>query len=449
MVFGLWLLLRTRFLRRAFLLVGGAEMKKILASFLLFSFFSLSASAATNPIDPDPQVDALERILLLLNAWADLYPQCYQSVADIKEMIAGLQSYAGETYSELSSFHGNFSTFAQDFSSYQSLFYTAHEETKNALNEISSNVLQLSLDLNSQNEFLQPALNEIVGILEKLPDFGSWTPNVHVQNYIDLKDVLRELFGEIIVNCHLDADPSFNVNVNFDFNYDYFLPIKQFNEKANRPYFSLNTFTRYHPHTWLFNENDSMDSLVSPIDSSTVGVDFLDFLCSCGNALVAQNQDISMLLCQLLGFFKSGHEDMDELKQMATSAADGASQDLDSLKSAFHASSLEEVAAQYFVDLNIDDKFDSNFLGFGHGSGASCPEFIDIGPIPFSKIHSSMTDYTLHFSTAGLKSFFDICRQCFTVVWYLFFLTICIFLARFGWAFLKPILRTLTNVLNW
>ena len=151
----------------------------------------------------------------------------------------------------------------------------------------------------------------------------------------------------------------------------------------------------------------------------------------------------------MLGFYKSGHEDMDELKQLATSAADGASQDLDSLKSAFHASSLEDVAAQYFVDLNIDDKFDSDFLGFGHGSGSSCPDFIDIGPIPFSKIHSSMTDYTLHFSTAGLKSFFDICRQCFTVVWYLFFLTICIFLARFGWAFLKPILRSLTNVLNW
>ena len=107
---------------------------------------------------------------------------------------------------------------------------------------------------------------------------------------------------------------------------------------------------------------------------------------------------------------------MNELKQLATSAADGASQDLDSLKTAFHASSLEDVASMYIVDLNIDDHFDTDFLGFGHGSGSSCPEFIDIGPIPFSKIHSSMTDYTLHFSTAGLKSFFDICRQCFTVV---------------------------------
>ena len=447
MVFGVWLLCRPWFLRRAFLLVGGAEMKKIFFSFLLASSFSLSA--ATNPIDPDPQVDALERILLLLNAWADLYPQCYQSVADIKEMISGLQMYAGDTYSELSSFHGEFSTFLQDFSSYQSLFNTAHEENKNLLNDISSNVLQLSLDLNSQNEFLQPALNEIVAILGKLPDFGSWTPDVHVQNYIDLKEVLRELFGEIIVNCHLDADPSVNVKLNFDFNYDYFLPIKQLNEKANKSYFSLNSYTRYIPYTWIYNSEDAMDYLVNPKQNSAGGVDFLDFLCACGNALVQQNEDISALLCQLLGFFKSGNEDMDELKQMATSAADDASKDLDSLKSAFHASSLEDVAAQYFVDLNIDDKFDSDFLGFGHGSGASCPDFIDIGPIPFSKIHESMTDYTLHFSTAGLKSFFDICRQCFTVVWYLFFLTICIFLARFGWAFLKPILRTLTNVLNW
>lgn len=447
MVFGLWLQRSPRLLGRAFLLVGGAEMKKILFSFLLAS--SLSLSSATNPIDPDPQVDALERILLLLNAWADLYPQCYQSVADIKDMISGVQVYLADTYSELSSFHGEFSTFAQDFSSYQSLFYTAHEETKNLLNDISSNVFQLSLDLNSQNEFLQPALNEIVGLMQKLPDFGSWTPNVHVQNYIDLKEVLRELFGEIIVNCHLDADPSINVKVDFDFNYDYFQPIKQFNDKANKSYFSLNPYTRYVPYTWVYKPEDAMDYLINPMQNSAGGVDFLDFLCACGNALVQQNEDISVLLCQLLGFFKSGHEDMDELKQLATSAADDASKDLDSLKSAFHASSLEDVAAQYFVDLNIDEKFDSDFLGFGHGSGASCPDFIDIGPIPFSKIHQSMTDYTLHFSTAGLKSFFDICRQCFTVVWYLFFLTICIFLARFGWAFLKPILRTLTNVLNW
>lgn len=416
-------------------------MKKILASLLLFPFFS--AFAATNPIDPDPQVDALERILLLLNAWADQYPQCYQSVSDIKEMIAGLQSLSMDSYDELSLFHGAFSTFAQDFSSYQSSFYTASEDIKTSLWDISSK-------LYSQNEFLLPALNEIVSILEKLPDFGSWSPNVHVSNYIDLKEVFRELFGEIIVNCHLDADPSFNVNVNFDFNYDYFLPIKQLNEKANRNYFSLNPYTRFIPYTWVYKPDDYMDFLINPMQSSAPGVDFLDFLCSCGNALVSQNEDISALLCQILGFFKSANNgDGEQLKLMATAAADGASQDLDSLKSAFHASSLEDVAAQYFVDLNIDDKFDSNFLGFGHGSGASCPDFIDIGPIPFSKIHESMTDYTLHFSTAGLKSFFDICRQCFTVVWYLFFLTICIFLARFGWAFLKPILRTLTNVLNW
>ena len=422
-------------------------MKKILFSFLLAS--SLSLSAATNPIDPDPQVDALERILLVLNAWADLYPQCYQSVSDIKEMIAGVQMYLGDTYSELSSFHGEFSTFLQDFASYRSLFYTAHEETKNLLNDISSNVLQLSLDLNSQNEFLQPALNEIVAIMQKLPDFGSWSPNVHVSNYIDLKEVLRELFGEIIVNCHLDADPSFNVKVNFDFNYDYFLPIKELNEKAYRNSFSLNPYTRYIPSTWIYKSEDSMDYLINPMQDSAISVDFLDFLCSCGNALVAQNQDISMLLCQILGFFKSSKGDDEQLKTMATTAADGASQDLDSLKSAFNASSVDAVASAYFVDLNIDDQFDSSFLGFAHGSGSSCPDFIDIGPIPFSKIHDSMSDYTLHFSTAGLKSFFDICRQCFTVVWYLFFLTICIFLARFGWAFLKPILRTLTNVLNW
>ena len=422
-------------------------MKKILFSFLLASSFSLSA--ATNPIDPDPQVDALERILLLLNAWADQYPQCYQSVSDIKEMISGLQVLFADSYDELSRFHSAFQTYAQDFSSYQTLFYSASEEIKSLLSDISSSSTQFSIDLNTLNDFLVPSLTEIVSILEKLPDFGSWTPNVHVSNYIDLKEVFRELFGEIVVNCHLDADPTINVNAQFDFNYDYFLPIKQLNEKANRSYFSLNPYTRYVPYTWVFKSEDDIEYLINPMQNSAPGVDFLDFLCSCGNALVAQNEDISALLCQMLGFFKSGHEDMDEMKQLATAAADGASQDLDSLKSAFHASSLEDVAAQYFVDLNIDDKFDSDFLGFGHGSGASCPEFIDIGPIPFSKIHQSMTDYTLHFSTAGLKSFFDICRQCFTVVWYLFFLTICIFLARFGWAFLKPILRTLTNVLNW
>ena len=465
---------RSRFLRRAFLLVGGAEMIKILFSFLLAS--SLSLPAATNSIDPDPQVNAVLQVLQVLNAWADKYPQCYQDVADIKQAISDLQSLNGVIQSEISAFHGDFSAlhselgprlvayqdyleqianglnaYSQNFSSYVEMF---HRESGAVQGYLADLVYYHSSDttsyyLGSMNDILSQLSTLISDHYSKLPDFNTWTPEARVTNFGDIKEILRELFNEIVVNCHLDADPSFNVNLNFDFNYDYFLPIKQFNEKANRPYFSLNTFTRYHPHTWLFNEKDSMDSLVSPIDSSTVGVDFLDFLCSCGNALVAQNQDISMLLCQLLGCFKQSHEDLGELKQLATSAADSASQDLDSLKSAFHASSLEDVAAQYFVDLSIDDHFDSAFLGFGHGSGASCPEFIDIGPIPFSKIHSSMTDYTLHFSTAGLKSFFDICRQCFTVVWYLFFLTICIFLARLGWAFLKPILHTLTNVLNW
>ena len=457
-------------------MVGGAEMKKILFSFLLAS--SLSLPAATNPIDSDPQVDSLERILLVLNAWADKYPQCYQDVADIKQAISDLQNLTGTVISEISAFHGDFSALHSELGPLLVAYENYLKLISDGFGSYSKDVLSYLRGFSQDSGAIQGYLSDLVyyhssdttgyylGSMDdtlselstlisdqysKLPDFNTWSPEAKVTNFADIKEILRELFNEIVVNAHctLDSDAQINVNSTFNFNYDYFSPLIRFSEKSNKGYFSLNTFTRYHPHTWLFNEKDSMDSLVTPTDSSTVGVDILDFLCSCGNALVAQNQDISMLLCQMLGFYKSGDEDMDELKQLATAAADGASQDLDSLKSAFHASSLEDVAAQYFVDLNIDDKFDSDFLGFGHGSGTSCPEFIDIGPIPFSKIYSSMTDYTLHFSTAGLKSFFDICRQCFTVVWYLFFLTICIFLARFGWAFLKPILRTLTNVLNW
>ena len=451
-------------------------MKKILFSLLLFPFFSVFA--ATAPLDPNPQVDSLEPILQVLNAWADNYPQCYQDVADIKQAISDLQNLNGVIISEISAFHGDFSalhselgprlvayedylkqisdgfsSYSKNVSSYLEKFYFDSGAIQGYLADLvyyhSSDTS--SYYLSSMNDILSQLSSLISDHYSKLPDFNTWSPEAKVTNFADIKEILRELFNEIIVNAHctLDSDAQINVNSTFQFDYDYFSPLIRFSEKSNKGYFSLNTFTRYHPRTWLFNENDSMDSLVSPIESSTVGVDILDFLCSCGNALVSQNQDISMLLCQMLGFYKLGHEDMNELKQLATSAADGASQDLDSLKSAFHASSLEDVASQYFVDLNIDDQFNSDFLGFGHGSGASCPDFIDIGPIPFSKIHSSMSDYTLHFSTAGLKSFFDICRQCFTVVWYLFFLTICVFLARFGWAFLKPILRTLTNVLNW
>lgn len=440
-------------------------MKKILFSFLLALSFSLSA--ATNPIDPDPQVDALERIFQVLNSWADQYPQCYQDVADIKQAISELQNLTSVSISEISAFHGDFANlhgelgprlvayenYLKQISDYLPGFHTDSGAIQGYLADLvyyhSSDTS--SYYLSSMNDVLSQLSTLISDHYSKLPDFNTWSPEAKVTNFADIKEILRELFNEITVyaHCTLDSDAQIKVNAQFDFNYDYFSPLIRFSEKSNKGYFSLNTFTRYHPNNWLYNETDSMDSLVTPIDSSTVGVDFLDFMCSCGNALVSQNQDISMLLCQMLGFYKSGHEDMDELKRLATSASDGASQDLDSLKSAFHASSLEDVAAQYFVDLSIDDKFDSDFLGFGHGSGSSCPDFIDIGPIPFSKIHSSMSDYTLHFSTAGLKSFFDICRQCFTVVWYLFFLTICIFLARFGWAFLKPILRTLTSVLNW
>lgn len=427
-------------------MVGGAEMKKILFSFLLASSFFFSSSAAV-----EPQSTAIDEILKVLNSWADSYPQCYQDVYDIKQSIAYLQTLFDSSFEQLFYNHDIFQTELNNiFSVLSNIDNDSNSILENSyyansyLSELSTYVRDMYSFLNVELPLSRQILSDI---FTRLPDLR----DVNVMNFSDLKDILKELFNEIIVNAHctLASDASFNINAQFDFDYDYFSPIIRHIEKANSKYFSLNTYTRYHPHTWLFNENDSMDSLVSPIDSSTVGVDILDFLCSCGNALVAQNQDISMLLCQILGFYKSGHEDVDELKRLATSAADGASQDLDSLKSAFHASSLEDVAAQYFVDLNIDDKFDSDFLGFGHGSGSSCPEFIDIGPIPFSKIHSSMTDYTLHFSTAGLKSFFDICRQCFTVVWYLFFLTICIFLARFGWAFFKPILRTLTNVLNW
>lgn len=437
------------FLRRSFLLVGGVEMKKILFSLLLASSFSFSSSAEVT--DPQPQPTAIDELLKLLNLWADSYPQCYADVYEIKETVALIQSLLGSKFDEL--FY-NYNIFQSDLDNIFNVLSNIDNNSNSLLENsysVNSYLSSLFTDVHDLYSFLNgelPLSRQILSdIFTRLPDLR----DVNVMNFSDLKDILKELFNEIIVNAHctLASDASFNINAQFDFDYDYFSPIIGYVEKANKGSFSLNKYTRYIPRTWLYNEDDPMDSLVSAVDSSDVGRDMLDFLCSCGNALVAQNQDISMLLCQLLGFFKSGKEDMDELKRLATSAADGASQDLDSLKTAFHASSLEDVASMYIVDLSIDDHFDTDFLGFGHGSGSSCPEFIDIGPIPFSKIHSSMTDYTLHFSTSGLKSFFDICRQCFTVVWYLFFLTICIFLARFGWAFLKPILRTLTNVLNW
>lgn len=424
-------------------------MKKILFSFLLASSFFFSSSAEVN--QPEPQPTAIDEIVRLLSLFADSYPQCYQDVYDIKQAIDYLRTLFDSNFERLFYNHDLFET---DLSNIFSVLSNIDNHSNSILENssaVNSYLSYILTDVHDLYSFLNgelPLSRQILSdIFTRLPDLR----DVNVMNFSDLKDILKELFNEIIVNAHctLASDASFNINAQFDFDYDYFSPIIRHIEKSNSKNFSLNTFTRYHPRTWLYNAGDPMDSLITTLDSSDVGVDILDFLCSCGNALVAQNQDISMLLCQILGFFKSGHEDMDELKRLATSASDGASQDIDSLKSAFHASSLEDVAAQYFVDLNIDDKFDSDFLGFGHGSGSSCPEFIDIGPIPFSKIHSSMTDYTLHFSTAGLKSFFDICRQCFTVVWYLFFLTICIFLARFGWAFLGPIFRTLTNVLNW
>ena len=425
-------------------------MKRILFSFLLAFSFSFTSSAQ------EVYPTSVDEILNVLQSWAETYPQCYQDVAYILESIDVIRSLLPDHFSDFLSLSDKFSSYSDNVSSYLAKFYTDSGaiqgylvDHSSYLYDISNYSSQFSSNLQSLHDSLSSLIKLISDFYSRFPDFNNWSPNVKVSNYIDLKEVLRELFGEIIVNCHLDADPSINVKVDFDFNYDYFLPIKQLNDKANKSYFSLNPYTRYVPYTWIYKKEDSMDYLINPMQNSAGGVDFLDFLCACGNALVQQNEDISVLLCQMLGFFKSGHEDFDQLKQMATSAADDASKDLDSLKSAFNASSVDSVASAYFVDLNIDDKFDSNFLGFAHGSGSSCPDFIDIGPIPFSKIHQSMTDYTLHFSTSGLKSFFDICRQCFTVVWYLFFLTICIFLARFGWAFLKPILRTLTNVLNW
>ena len=471
-------------------MVGGAEMKKILFSFLLASSFffnssaqaenQLSAQAEYQLFDTKPPslvqtVIAIEKVLSL---WADQYPQCYQDVADIKQALSELQNLTSTVISEITAFHGDFAilhgelgphlvayedylkkisdgfaSYSKDVSSFLQGFHTDSGAIQAYLSDLvyyhSSN--NDGYYLSSMNDVLSQLSKLISEHYSKLPDFNTWSPEAKVTNFADMKEILKELFQEIVVNAHctLDSDAQIKVNAQFDFDYDYLLPSKQFHYKANQSKFSLNSYTRFHPRTWLYNADDSMGGLVTPTENTTATYDFLDFMCSCCNALVSQNQDVSMLLCQILGFFKSGKGDDDQLKTMATTAADGASQDLDSLKSAFHASSLEDVAAQYFVDLNIDDKFDSEFLGFGHGSGSSCPDFIDIGPIPFSKIHSSMSDYTLHFSTAGLKSFFDICRQCFTVVWYLFFLTICIFLARFGWAFLKPILRTLTNVLNW
>lgn len=424
-------------------------MKNIVFSFFLASSFFFPSSAQ----QVESQPTAIDEIVKLLSLWSDLYPQCYQDVYDIKELIAALQTLFGTSNDELSGFHADFSSYAQSVSSYLQNFSRDSGAIQAYLADL---VYYHSSDssgqyLASMNDILSQLSTLISEHFSKLPDFNTWSPDVKVTNFADIKEILRELFNEITVfaHCTLDSDASIKVNAQFDFDYDYLLPSKQFHYKANQSNFSLNSYTRYHPRTWLYNADDSMGGLVTPSENTAATYDFLDFMCSCGNALVSQNQDVSMLLCQILGFFKSGKGDDEQLKTMATTAADGAQQDLDSLKSAFHASSLEDVASQYFVDLSIDEKFDTDFLGFGGGAGNHCPDFIDIGPIPFSKIHDSMSDYTLHFSTAGLLSFFDICRQSFTVVWYLFFLTICIFLARFGWAFLKPIFRSLTSVLDW
>ena len=234
-------------------------MKKILASFFLFSFFS--SSAATNPIDPDPQVDALERILQVLNAWADQYPQCYQDVADIKQAISELQNLNSVVISEISAFHGDFANLHGElgprlvsYENYLKLISDGFDSySKNVLSYLKgfstdSGAIQAYLAdlvyyhssdtssyyLSSMNDILSQLSTLISDHYSKLPDFNTWSPEARVTNFADMKEILRELFNEITVyaHCTLDSDAQIKVNAQFDFDYDYLLPSKQFHYKA-------------------------------------------------------------------------------------------------------------------------------------------------------------------------------------------------------------------------
>lgn len=277
---------RTRFLRRSFLLVGGAEMKNILFSFLLASsfFYPSSAQEAYQP--------TVDEILNVLQSWAENYPQCYQNVAYILDSIDTIRSLLPDHFSDFLSLSQKFSSYSDNVSSYLQKFHTDSGAIQGYLADLvnyhSSDTS--GYHLASMHDIMSQLFALISDHYSKLPDFNTWSPEAKVTNFADIKEILKELFQEIVVNAHctLDSDAQIKVNAQFDFDYDYLLPSKQFHYKANQSKFSLNSYTRYHPRTWLYNADDSMGGLVTPSEKTTATYDFLDFMCSCGNALVSQ-----------------------------------------------------------------------------------------------------------------------------------------------------------------
>ena len=422
----------------------------------------------------------LPDILQVLTDWADMYPQCYQNVAKISQSVERMLSSSSSS----SNLDGVLKSLQDIISNSADLlsFTAGNQDLLGDIDFFISNLPQISqslLALADVKKYLQwiydfgiddylysvmvdtsriwvdtqyicTALDNTLGVVSYIWDslsvldgisgnLSSLAAGVTVDNLEELREILDGLSVSIAGDL-----PSITATIEgyvpFEFDYDYFEPIRYVHYGLQNNLYSLPTITTYHPDSPFFSSDASYSSLIR--SDMVVGgdADFFAMLAKyCSMSLQNQSYD-QMFLSQILGAMKHTEEG-DELKQSAQSAADSVTTDLDTLNKALAFDSI----TGYVDSFNVYEDIRPEPVLIGDGS--QLPSVVTIGPIPVSKIIPSASDLTIDIDTSHLSFFFDLCRWCFGVFYYLVTITLII---RFVRAVIRKILTTsiVTHVIS-
>ena len=94
-----------------------------------------------------------------------------------------------------------------------------------------------------------------------------------------------------------------------------------------------------------------------------------------------------------------------------------------------------------------DELFRYEVFAIGDGS-LQMPDFVHVGPFQLSMFGSQIPSLGFIIDTREWRSFFELCRSCFTIIIYLVICTLALSICFLLWKVGAPCVRVLQNIFN-
>lgn len=295
-------------------------------------------------------------------------------------------------------------------------------------------------EINDKLLYLPTHLNEHLDGM----NYQGFNVRVVEQDNTDIKTYLENAVSTPLDHIYTMLQNGLNVHgtVSADFNFDYsrFNDVFSYYASATGPSrFNLAYHKRYVWASPFYDPKKPIPDVVSEQVHGGSSYDFLGFIEQYCNGSLQNMEQLQAGLVQVVGALRGDDAKTEEITDEFESVEDDVAGQLSELRNTIDFS-------KYNLEVS-DELFRYEVFAIGDGS-LQMPEFVNIGPFQLDMFGSQTPSLGFTIDCREWRTFFELCRSCFTIIIYLVICTLALSICFLLWKVGAPCVRVLQNIFN-